>query len=163
MAFRTGGKRVFPLGTPVRPEPCHGTLPENRPVNLTAHPERPGHRTHRLVMTWYSSVGRFSALPTSGFQAGRIMDDLQDTVNHPELWPFSPFTGRDLPEGSPSTSIPLVTSSSGSGTPPTVFTTCPPSRRLTPALDLAVPQAESIGGVVKVFRHLALGPFPIHT
>jgi hypothetical protein len=41
------------------------------------------------------------------------MDDLQDTVNRPELWPFSLFTGRDLPEGSPSTSTPLVTSRSG--------------------------------------------------
>ena len=126
MAFRTGGKRVFPLGTPVRPEPCHGTLPENRPVDLTAHRERPGHRTHRLAMAWYSSVGRSSALPTSASQAGRIMDDLPDTVNHPELWPFSPFTGRDLPEGSPSTSTPLVTSQSGSATPPSVVHNLPP-------------------------------------
>jgi hypothetical protein len=41
-------------------------------------------------------VGRSSALTTSTSQAGRIMDDRPGIVNHPELWPFSPFTGRDL-------------------------------------------------------------------
>jgi hypothetical protein len=73
---------VFPLGTPSKAGTFAALLPQNRPVDLTAHRERPGHRTlvsaDDLVNPQWVAPQR---CPPPLHQADRIMANRRDPVN----------------------------------------------------------------------------------